>query len=232
MRYTLVRSGERDMKNEMIMLVVTALALPVLAQETNQISQPESVPVSGAAAADGQKRQKPTEEKRREFKKRHLKLMEKALKEIGVTEEQRQQIIVLQEAHMEKMKANWKRINKARRELSKLQESGASMEELDLAIQEISDAQTEQLQILVRNRMEMERILGKEKNDLLMKKAREFFRKHGRRPGAGMPPIPGSSQPTNTPPLPPSGSADATTPSAPPSSGSADVTAPPTPPTA
>jgi len=199
------------MKLQIIATLVITTAIPLMAQETNSPSGTNDAPqVSNAEttpelAADQSERPR---EKDRSLQKRHLKLMEKALNEIGVTEEQRQKIIILQQAHMEKMKANWKRMKGARDELSRLQDLGASMEELDVAIQEVSDTQTEQLQILVRNRMEMERILGKEKNDLLMMKARESFRSHGRRPGAGMPPrpkvppMPGDEQ-NGAPPSPP-----------------------------
>ena len=135
--------------------------------------------------------------------------MEKALKEIGVTEEQRTRIFTLQEEHMEKMKANWQRLNEARKILSRLQNESASMEEIDAAIQKVADAQAEQLRLIAYNRREMETILGKEKNDRFMKNARKQFRRHGRHPGPDMPPRP-SSPPmppvqagNNTPPPPP-----------------------------
>jgi superfamily II RNA helicase len=164
-----------------------------MAQETNTAARPEpgSNTVAGVSApAAGHENDGKARDERRTLQKRQLKLMERALNEIGVTEQQRQEIIALQEVHNEKMKESWKRINEARRELSRLQDKGVSMEELDAAIRDVTDAQAEQLQILVRNRMEMERILGKEKNDLLMNEAREVFRAHGRRPGTGMPPRP------------------------------------------
>ncbi len=190
------------MKKQIITVLMACIAAPMMlpAQETNTVqnTEPEVKPAEPALQEQAEKK----EERSKEFKKRHLRLMEKALKEIGVTEEQRQKIMALQEVHMDKMKANWKRMNTARRELSRLQDEGAGMEEIDAAIKEVSDAQAEQLKILCTNRKEMETILGKEKNDLLMKKAREFFRKHGRRPGAGMPPRP-------KPPVPPGGDGNA-----------------------
>lgn len=176
------------MKKHIIMIVVSALAIPLMAQETNMVKQSYSErKPDESPPPENRQRQRLTPEQEEEFKARHLQFMDKALDEIGVNEEQRAQIFALQGAHMEKMKANWKRLNKARRELSELQDKGATEKELDAAIQEISDAQTEQLKILVRNRMEMERILGKEKSKQFMEKAREMFREHGRRPGAGMP---------------------------------------------
>jgi hypothetical protein len=141
------------------------------------------------------------EEKKRASDQRRIKLMERELKKIGVTEEQKAQITELQKAHKEKMAASSKQIAEARRELSRLLDEGASMETLDAAIQEISTAQSEQLRILVLNRLEMERILGKEKNARFMENARAQFKKHGRRGGPPLPPRPGQQ---SNPPLPPS----------------------------
>ena len=89
------------------------------------------------------------------------------------------------------MAANAQRIKTAREKLSKLQDEGATMEVLEAAIQDVSAAQTEQLRILVINRMEMERILGKEKLAQFMQNARKQFQKHGRRGGSSLPPQPG-----------------------------------------
>jgi hypothetical protein len=177
-------------------MITFMVALQLRAEDTNSVAQP--MPPAEAEAAAGKKKdpEKKSGQGRNTFRKRQLRLLEKALDEIGVEEEQRQQIITLQETHMKKMKANWKRMNTARRELSRLQDEGASMEELDAAIKEVSNAQTAQLRILVRHRKEMERILGKEKSDLFMEKAHEYFRQHGRPPGAGLPPHP------NAPPIP------------------------------
>lgn len=199
------------MKRWILMLAAGAMMLPSYAEENDAVNQSTNTPSAEVTSAeDNPSPERDSGDRRSKFKKRQLKLMEKALNELGVTEEQRQQIIALQKVHMEKMKENWKRMDAARCELSRLQDMGASMEELDVAIQEVSDAQNERLQILVHNRKEMEKILGKEKNDRLMQMAHEYFRKHGRRPGAGMPPrpspppIPGENQSTNqTPPAPP-----------------------------
>lgn len=179
------------MKTNIVLAVLTALVMPLMAQETNTTPQKlTDTEINEPMPREQRVRPEPTPEQKAKFKEHRLRLLEKALNEIGVTEEQREQIIALQDAHMETMKANWKRMNDARRKLSELQDRGASEKEIDEAIQEIADAQTEQLKTLVRNRMEMERILGKEKNEQLMEKARKQFREHGRRPGAGMPPRP------------------------------------------
>ncbi len=103
---------------------------------------------------------------------------------------------------MEKMKANWERLKAARNDLSRLQDESAPMQEIDAAIQKVADAQAEQLRIFARNRREMELILGKDKNDIFMQNARKQFRRHGRRPGPGMPPMPGQENGDGPPPPP------------------------------
>ncbi len=180
------------MKTKIVLMVIALNAMPLMAQ-TNEVPNPPKSSTKPREDVSIKRKDHPTPppEQRQQFKERHLKLMEKALNEIGVNENQRKQILALQKAHREKMKYNWKRLSNARRKLSELQDSGVSMDELDAAIQEVSNAQNAQLKILVLNRMEMERILGKEKNDQLMQQARKFFRKHDRRSGAGMPPRPG-----------------------------------------
>lgn len=122
---------------------------------------------------------------------RRLQLMERELKQIGVSEEEKAQILALQKAYREKMEANAQLVAEARKELSRLMNEGAPMEVLEAAIQRITDTQAEQLRILVRNRIEMERILGKEKHDQFMKKARSQYQKHGRAGGPPLPPRPG-----------------------------------------
>jgi hypothetical protein len=187
---------EGKMKSRIIMTAVIALALPLKAQETDEGQKPApDVPPptqeSGESAPD----------RGEEFRARQVKLMEKALKEIGVTEEQQTRIFALQEEHMEMMKASWMRLKTARNDLSRLQDESASLEEIDAAIQKVVGAQAEQLRLIAHNRREMETILGKEKNDLFMKNARKQFRRHGRRPGPDMPPRPRQDGAPN-PPLP------------------------------
>ena len=191
------RLGRQEMKNRIIMITVLALVLPLMAQETDNGKKPAS-----DATPTAQESRESAPDRGEEFRARQVKLMEKSLKEIGVTEEQRTRIFALQEEHMAKMKANWQRLNEARVILSKLQDESASMEEIDEAIQKVADAQAEQLRLFAHNRREMEQILGKEKNDRFMKNARKQFRRHGRRPGPDMPPRPGARE-VSSPPLPP-----------------------------
>jgi len=187
------------MKKQIMILAILALAIPALAQDTNGF---------------GPRREKKNhpewgEKKRVEHQQRRLQLMHRELKRIGVTKEEKAQIIQLQKMHKGKMVANSQHIAMTREKLSKLQDEGAPMEVLEAAIQEVSAAQTEQLRILVVNRIEMERILGKEKYTKFMQNARTQFQKHGRRggpplpPRPGLPPIPGQKRPHGEPPVPP-----------------------------
>lgn len=190
------------MKKQLMILAVMSLSISTIAQETNEFGPQKE-------------KSKPTisreqiEKKRAVHRQRRLQLMERELKKIGVTEEEKAQILLLQEGHRKKMEVNAQQIEKARKNLSMLLDDGAPMEELEGAIQNVSTAQTEQLRILVENRIEMERILGREKHALFMQNARKQFEKHGRRggpalpPRPGLPPIPGQDRQDSGPPVPP-----------------------------
>jgi hypothetical protein len=130
-------------------------------------------------------------QKRHAREGRRLQFMERELRNIGITDEEKARVSELQQQHKQKMSANAERIAAAREALSRLMDEGASMEALEAAIDKIAAAQAEQLRILVYNRIEMERILGKEKYELFMNNARKQFQKHGRRGGAPLPPRPG-----------------------------------------
>lgn len=180
-----------------MMMAVLALAFPLFAEEKEE----ELQPVAEQSASKEPKKSK--NDRGEEFEARQLKLMEKALKEIGVTEEQKARIFALQAEHMEKMKANWKRLNETRKKLSRLLDESAPIEEIDAAILEVAAAQADQLRTFAYNRREMEQILGKEKNDKFMENARVQFRRHGRRSGPDLPPRPGQNDESTNPPLPP-----------------------------
>ena len=180
------------MKKQFIILAVAALVLPAIAQ-TNECEKPEKFNRDKA-----------------EMQKHRLQLMEKSLKEIGVTEEQQQQIFELQKKHLQIMKENMEKIDAARENISKLEKSGASEAELFAAIDVLTAAQGDQMKALMRNRLQMEEILGKEKFAQFMETARSQYRKHGRRSGKGMPPkpprlppIPGEVTDPPPPPVPP-----------------------------
>ena len=203
------------MKRQLIILAVSILAIPAMAQKTNEFGHGQGErrhsEWNEGERPDRQHKQGRPEmspEKKAKMQERRLQLMEKSLREIGISEEQRVRIFELQKRHREKMKAVSQQADEARAKLSRLQDVGASEAELDVAIDAVSDAQSAQLKILVRNRMEMERILGREKYARFMENARMQFRSHGRRGGSGMPPrpnlppLPGGEQDSNLPPLP------------------------------
>jgi hypothetical protein len=200
------------MKSQFIILALSALVLTSMAQETNSMrrgdgeNRPDRKKGSRSDFMHKSGRPEMSAEEKAKMQERRLQLMEKSLKEIGVTPEQQQQIQDLQEKHRAQMKAIYLQTELAREKLSMLQDQGASQELLYAAIDEISDAQSDQLKILVRGRMEMESVLGKEKYTRFMETARNKFREHGRRGGPGMPPRPNEPPiPTDskTPPRPP-----------------------------
>lgn len=208
------------MKKQNMILVVSVLVLPAMAQDSNEVSEisrpPYNDPVeqqTNRFARSREKKESPDQKKKTEKKRvinqqRRIQLMERELNRIGVTEEEKAQITELQKIYKEKMTANAQQIATARKKLSKLQDEGATMVELEAAIQDVAAAQTEQLRILVRNRQEMERILGKEKLAQFMQNARKQFQKHGRRGGPplpsqpGLPPIPGQEHRRGEPSVP------------------------------
>ena len=165
------------MKKQLMILTISALTISSMAQNMNDV-----------CSRQGKELNPKKIEKKRAG---HLQIMERELKRIGVTKEEKVKIKGLQKMHKKKMEANTQRIALTRETLSKLLDDGAPMDVLEMAIQEVSGAQTEQLRILVSNRIEMERILGKEKYAQFMKNARTQFKKHGRRGGPGLPPRPG-----------------------------------------
>lgn len=189
------------MKTYLMILVAGALVLPAIAQDTNEIRK-----VRSEKKHDWKKGSRPeiSPEDKEKMHAQRLQLMEKSLEEIGITEEQRKQIAELQLTHREKMKSISQKADEARKNLSTLQDKGASEAELDTAIDAVTDAQSGQLKLLVKNRLEMEKILGKEKYTQFMDNARQQFRKHGRRGGSGMPPRPPSAAAgdSNPPPVP------------------------------
>lgn len=204
------------MKKQSMILMISVLALSAVAQDSNEVNG-ASQPLNNGSVERQTNQFKSRREDRGDpgqqqkyvkHQQRRIQFMERELKKIGVTEEEKARIIELQKRYKEKMVTNAQRIAIAREKLSKLQDEGASMEVLEAAIQDVSAAQTEQLRILVINRMEMERILGKEKLAQFMQNARTQFQKHGRRSGSplppqpGLPPLPGQEHDRGEPPVP------------------------------
>lgn len=210
------------MKRHLLIIAASALVFPVFAMETNNAPYPPRVKKYDAPGRkDGDKLRQDRKRGENGFRKgdrsewhremspeekamrqeRRLKLMEKTLKEIGVTEEQREKISALQKKLRDDMKKASKAASEARRKLSQLEKDNAPVENIYAAIDAVSDTQAEQMKILVRNKIQMERILGSEKYRQFMEAARKSYRKHGgRHSGTGLPPRPGM------PPLPPNNS--------------------------
>ena len=179
------------MKKQSIIAWALLLAIPATAQQTNEFQRPpDGDHREFRIKRDRQDRPRRDKKTEAERKERKYQFMDKALSEIGLSEEDRAQIHALQKAHRNKMKHTSARVSAARQQLSALQKAGASEAEFDAAIEEITTAQAEQLKILVRTRMEMEKLLGKEKYQKFMETARMQFRQHGRHGGSGMPPRP------------------------------------------
>lgn len=194
------------MMKQMMILAATLMVLPVLS-ETNVQKHAEGeqrYESRKGFGRDGHRggRREMSEEEKEKMKEHRLQMMEKTLKELGVTEEQQQQISELQNQMKEQMRAAYTDIEDKKKKLKELEDSGAPETEIFAAIDEVADAQAEQMKILARNRIQMERILGKEKFDLFMDKARHKWKEHGRRGGQGMPPLPDSEK-QNEPPKPP-----------------------------
>lgn len=187
------------MKKQLIILLVSVMAIPVLAQQNESPEVREQM-----------------DQKRRQHEQRKYQFMSRILTKIGVSEEDKLKISKLQSEHRRKIEVSKKRMEAAHAKLAWIQETDATDVEIDAVIQEVADAQTEQLRILVYNRREMEKILGKENYAQLMEIARTQFHKrghsggHGLPPRPGLPPIPGEQKQVEAPPLSPSQTAPPT----------------------
>ena len=194
------------MKTQMIFFAAALRLFPAFSQTNTQIvAGGEHRHEHWKGDRDGGRRgerRELTPEEREQMNERRLQMMEKTLKELGVTEEQKLQITELQNKMKEQMRAAFAHIEDQKQKLKALEEAGAPESEIFAAIDAVADAQAEQMKILARNRIQMERILGKEKFEQFMDKARNKWREHGRRGGQGMPPIPGGNKDKTAPPPP------------------------------
>lgn len=194
------------MRNLIMVLAVAAFVTPIFAQSTNDVQRPKGESFGERTKGDRSERKRKehrdlTPEQKAKMQEHRVQLMEKTLKDIGITEEQKAQILEVQQQQREQMKVAYQKVEENRNKLSELEKSGASEVEIYAAIDAVSDAQADQMKILARNRIQMERILGKEKFKLFMDSARSKWREHGRRGGTGLPPRPNSG--SENPPLPP-----------------------------
>jgi hypothetical protein len=186
------------MKAQILVFAVSAMVVSTMGQTTNEYHRGRIAPRQEWEKGGQHKQRRPklTPGQKERYQEHRLQFMEKSLKKIGVTEEQKTRIVELQKTHKDKMRANMERSRIVRDKLTQLQDSNATEQELAAAIDEICAVQKEQLWILVQNRKEMEQILGKEKYALFMEKARTQFRSHGRRGGSGMSSRPEFSRPS------------------------------------
>ncbi|MDZ8118572.1 Spy/CpxP family protein refolding chaperone [Pontiella agarivorans] len=174
------------MKKQMMMLSAVLLALPTLSKADEPPRGESEIRYEQRKSGhdrDGRRgeRRELTPEEREKMNERRLQIMEKTLKELGVTEEQKLQITELQNQMKEQMRAAYLDIEEKKKNLKKMEEESAPQDEIFAAIDEVTDAQAEQMKILARNRIQMERILGKDKFMQFMDKARNKWREHGGR---------------------------------------------------
>ncbi|MDF7807144.1 hypothetical protein P4E94_06830 [Pontiellaceae bacterium B12219] len=192
------------MKKTLIILATIALAFPALAEQTNEYRRSKD---ERKGERKYREYREMTPEQKAEMDERRVQLMEKTLAEIGVSEEQQAQIAELQANLKTQMRESSMLLDECRKNLSELEKIGAAEGEVYAAIDAVADAQAEQMKILARNRIQMERILGKEKFSQFMDCARSKWHEHGRRrkeqvpPQPGVPPLPNQNKQI-TPPMP------------------------------
>ena len=136
-------------------------------ESTSQVKQ------GGNKSGDSARKQK--------MQQRKIKLMNETLSKIGVSKEDQKKIRKMQGKYRKRMFANREKMGKARKELVQLQKQKASDAEIELAIQKVTKAFGEKLRLIVKNRRDMEKILGEEKYRQFMKLARKQFRNHANR---------------------------------------------------
>jgi hypothetical protein len=153
------------MKIKMIMLLVSGMVFPVLAQQC---------PVDGGVPSS--RRRPPKMEGERGMDP--SRAMERILIEIGVEKEVRLQLRDLQTEHRKRVKDCQERLMEARKNLSDLEKENASDKQINKAIRKITKIQEEQLRMVVFNRRAMKSLLGEEKYEEFIKKARKEFQKH------------------------------------------------------
>jgi hypothetical protein len=155
------------MKIKMIMLLVSGMVFPVLAQQC---------PVDGGVPPS--RRRPPEKIKGGERKVDPRRALERILIEIGVEKEVRLQLRDLQTEHRKRVKDCQERLMEARKNLSDLEKENAGDKQINKAIRKITKIQEEQLRMVVFNRRAMKSLLGEEKYEEFIKKARKEFRKH------------------------------------------------------
>lgn len=135
----------------------------------------------GFSAAANERERKPERNQSSE----RVQFKQKMLDSLEISERQREQVEQLQQSFSTEMSELMKASAAGRKELDRLLETQAANEELEKNITELTQLKAKQLRLIIRNRKQMERILGKAKADEFMQIARKKFEeKRGRmRPG-------------------------------------------------
>lgn len=180
------------MKKYILFLLLTTLPFSLFAQETNDVfSNPQLAETNKPSPKLRKWNPSPHTSKQAIARKKEIekkyRLLDQTLSEIGVNAEDRIKIRTLQKKHQKKIRINTQKTIQARKNLSMVQNKGGDADAIEQAILHLSEAQTDQIRILVNNRMAMEQILGKKKYTLFMKSAREQFRKHRPRRNEDLP---------------------------------------------
>jgi len=157
------------MKTIFILLCSTSLVLSSIAKKPDSTNSPKT---------QTEKKQKRTPAKNKKMQKRRMKLMGEILTKIDVSQPDQEKIRALQKKYRERMFKNRTHMEKARKKLALLQKQNASDAEIELAIQNITKVFGNQLRLLVKNRREMEKILGQTKYRQFMRLARKQFKNH------------------------------------------------------
>ena len=208
------------------------ICLWVLVAAITAAAQQDGVSSSNAPPARKTEKTGKRPPRRAEMETRYLN---RILNQLNISKKDKARIRKLQREHRKAMAAAWRKLQAARRELLRLERENAPDEAIDKAIQKVVEAQAEQLRLTVYNRRKLRRILGEEKYEQFMQRARVLlhYRKQGR--GAAFrPPLPARRRPPHRPPRrplpperppgPPSG-----TPPVPPEETPGDVPPPPAP---
>jgi hypothetical protein len=132
------------------------------------------------------------------FNQRTYQFMDKMLTDMNVDDATREQVKALQASYQKKIAEIGKRTGEARETIQRLEAEGASLEEIDKAIDVMVAAQAEMMRMMVRNRRSMENLIGKANYAAILEAARQQYREQRTdRRGPGLPPRP------SFPPLPP-----------------------------
>jgi superfamily II RNA helicase len=114
-----------------------------------------------------------------------VRFKQKMLDSLEISEHQREQVEQLQQSFSTEMSELMKASSVGRKELDQLLEKQVANEELEKNITELTQLKAKQLRLIIRNRKQMERILGKAKADEFMQIARKKYEESRGRMRAG-----------------------------------------------